>query len=153
MNLLNLFKKSEWSKLSKFDSGVQQDIAYLIACDSLIAAAIRDSLHKFVDFVATSGNINFKNFANTLNQKECVQELEIALLSTGVGKRFDGIRWSKVSPETVVSLVGILVMGSFRNSDQLSTENDIQKSGYYYASNEARAQFLIFLANLLLHSY
>ena len=147
MNLLNLFKKSEWSKLSKFDSGVQQDIAYLIACDSLIAAAIRDSLHKFVDFVATSGNINFKNFANTLNQKECVQELEIALLSTGVGKRFDGIRWSKVSPETVVSLVGILVMGSFRNSDQLSTENDIQKSGYYYASNEARAQFLIFLAN------
>ena len=147
MNLLNLFKKSEWSKLSKFDSGVQQDIAYLIACDSLFAAAIKDSLRKLIENVASDGNTIFKNFANALNQRECVQELEIALLSTGVGKRFDGIRWSKVSPETVVKLVGILVMGNFRNGDQLSAENDIQKSGYYYASNEARSQFLIFLAN------
>lgn len=147
MNLLNLFKKSDWSKLSNFDSGVQQDIAYLIACDSLIAAAIKNNLHKFIDSVSSSDNINFKNFAANLNQKECIQELEIALLSTGVGKRFDGIRWSKVSPETVVKLVGILVMGNFRNGDQLTAENDIQKSGYYYASNEARSQFLIFLAN------
>lgn len=147
MNLLNLFKKSDWSKLNNFDSGVQQDIAYLIACDTLIAAAVKNSIQKLIEAVANCDNIAFKIFVNNLIEKECIQELEIALLSTGVGKSFDRIGWSKVSPETVVKLVGILVMGQFRNGDQLTVENDIQKSGYSYASNEARSQFLVFVAN------
>ena len=54
MSLFNLFKKSEWSKLKKFDRSVQQDIAFLIALDSLIKYGIRNAVDKFTESFNTT---------------------------------------------------------------------------------------------------
>ena len=146
MILFNLFKKSEWAKLKKFDAGVQQDIAYLIALDSLIKSAIHNATEKFAATLKNSNDEAIKALCDQLVRQEFVNELELAVLSTGVGKTFPELSWSKVSPETAVKLIGILVMCQFRNREQLSVENDITKSGYSYVSNEARSQFLILLS-------
>ena len=148
MNLLNLFKKSEWSKLKEHRKDVQQDIAYLIAFDSLIKSAVNNRSQRLIDEIMSGNNAAFKKIIQNLNNKEVIQELEIAFLSTGVGRKFDGIRGSKVPNHSVVKMVGILVMCQFRNKEQITVENDITKSGYSFASHEAKAQFIILLANL-----
>ena len=146
MNLLKLFKKSEWSKLKKHSKDIQQDIVYLIAFDSLIKSAVNNRSQRLVDKIMSGDNASFKKIIQNLNKKPFVQELEIALLSTGVGRKFDEIRWGKVSQDTVVKIVGILVMCQFRNGEQITVENDISKSGYSFSSHEARSQFIIILA-------
>lgn len=147
MSLFNLFKKSEWSKLKEFDPNVQQDIAYLIALDALVKYGVRNAVDKFVESINSTNDETKKALCSQLVKQDFVNELELALLSTGVGKVFPEIGWNKVGRETVVKLLGILVMCQFRNHEQLTVENDITKSGFSYISNEARAQFLILLSN------
>ena len=150
MSLFNLFKKSEWSKLKKFDRSVQQDIAFLIALDSLIKYGIRNAVDKFTESFNTTSDKTNKALCSQLVKQEFVNELELALLSTGVGKVFPEISWNKVQPENVVYYLGSLAMNEFRGDEDgagVVDDIDITKSGFSYSSNEARAQFLILLSN------
>ncbi len=150
MSLFNLFKKSEWSKLKKSDPRVQQDIAYLIALDALVKSGIRNAVDKFTKSFNTTSDQTNKALCSQLVKQEFVNELELAFLSTGVGKVFPEISWNKVQPETVIERVGCLVMNEFRCGEEgagVVDDIDITKSGFSYSSNEARAQFLILLSN------
>ena len=150
MSLFNLFKKSEWSKLKKSDPNVQQDIAYLIALDALVKSGIRNAVDKFTKLFNTTNDQTKKALCSQLVKQEFVNELEIAFLSTGVGKVFPEISWNKVHPENVVNYLGSLVMNEFRGDEDgagVVDDIDITKSGFSYSSNEARAQFLILLSN------
>ena len=150
MSLFNLFKKSKWSKLKKFDPSVQQDIAFLIALDALIKYGIRNAVDKFSESFSNTSDATNKALCSQLVKQEFVNELELALLSTGVGKVFPEISWNKVQPETVIERIGSLVMCAFRCGEEgasIVDDLDITKSGFSYSSNEARAQFLIILSN------
>jgi len=147
VSLFNLFKKSKWSKLKKSDPSVQQDVAYLIALDALIKYGIRNAVDKFTESFNTTSDETNKALCYQLEKQEFVNELELALLSTGVGKVFPEISWNKFKSESVIKFLGSLVMCEFRCGEELSVENDITKSGFSYSSNESRAQFLILLSN------
>ena len=147
MSLFNLFKKSKWSKLKKSDPSMQQDIAYLIALDALIKYGIRNAVDKFTESFNTTSDETNKALCSQLAKQEFVNELELALLSTGVGKVFPEISWNKVQPDTVIQRLGCLVMDEFRCGEGTVDDLDITKSGFSYSSNEARAQFLILLSN------
>lgn len=147
VNLLNLFKKSDWTKLRSHSDGVQEDISYLIAFDFLIKSSLSNNTLRFLDDFAHHDAEEFKLLRQSLAKKELLAELLLAVLSTGVGKVFNEIKWNKVVPDTTVKLLGILSMCEFRNNEQLTTDSDIKKSGYSFVSNEARSQFLVLLAN------
>lgn len=147
MNLLNLFKKSDWTKLKSHSVGVQEDISCLIAFDFLIKSSLSNNTRRFLDSFTRHDEDEFRLLHESLAKKELIAELLLAVLSTGVGKVFNEIKWNKVVPDTTVKLLGILSMCEFRNNEQLTTDNDIKKSGYSFVSNEARSQFLVLLAN------
>lgn len=150
MSLFNLFKKSEWSKLKKFDSSVQQDIASLVALDALMKSGIRNAIDRFTKLFNSTSDQKNKALCSQLVKQEFVNELEIALLSTGVGKVLPEISWNKVQPQNVIEYVGSLVMNEFRCGEEgagVINDLDITKSGFSSTSNEARAQFLILLSN------
>lgn len=140
------FRKSEWAKLSEFSADVQEDIAHLLALDSVSRSSIQNNLVRFRNLLENSAEPGLKLFADKLGENSLIDELYLALLRTGVGRSYEKIKWNKVSQSTVVNLIGILVMCEYRNSDLQTLENDIAKSGYSFSSNESRAQFLVLLA-------
>jgi len=146
VNLFSLFKKSAWSKLKEFDVDVQQDIIYLIAFDTLIKSALYNATNNFVNSVNCSDNEMYKKLANNILNNNLVNELELSILTIGVGKILPIINWNKVLPESVVNYIGLLVMGEFRNNEQLTSDNDITKSGYSFVSIESKSQFLVMLS-------
>lgn len=148
MNLFSkLFQKSNWAKLNEFGQDVKDDISHLLALDALSRSAVQNNARKLVSSTIYHADKTSRLLAEKLNEKLLLNELYLALLSTGVGRSFDEIKWNKVAQATIIKLIGIVVMCEFRNNDQQTVENDITKSGYSFSSNEARTQFLVLLAN------
>jgi hypothetical protein len=148
LNLFSkLFKKSDWAKLNEFSIDVKEDISHLLALDALSRSAVQNNAKKLLLSTINSADKNSRLLAEKLNEKLLLNELYIALLSTGVGRSFEEIKWNKVAQATIIKLIGIVVMCEYRNNDQQTVDNDIKKSGYSFSSNEARTQFLVLLAN------
>lgn len=149
--ILNLFskffQKSDWAKLNEFSFDVKEDISHLLALDALSRSAVQNNAKKLLSSTNNFADKNFSQLAKKLNEKLLLNELYIALLSTGIGRSYDEIKWNKVAQSTIVKLIGIVVMCEYRNNDQQTVENDLTKSGYSFSSNEARTQFIVMLGN------
>lgn len=147
MGLFDLFRKSEWQKLKGYPPGVQHDIAYLVVFDSLIKAAVANSIQRFLSSQQTKVSDVVTALGKVLTAPITAHELHLAILATGVGKEFSSIRWSYLPPFSAVSCLGIITIGEFRNAGQLTVENVLKYSGYSADPNEARTQLLVLMAN------
>jgi hypothetical protein len=147
MGLFDLFQNSEWKKLKTFPATVQQDIAYLIALDSLVKAAVANRVGQLQEQKPVGSSGIRARFCKSLSEEDLIHEIQLAALSTGIGKEFSAVHWNFLPPFRAVSILGILAMCEYRNAEQLSTENDLKHSGYSAYPDEARTQLLVLVAN------
>ena len=146
MGLSDLFRKSEWKNLQKFPAGVQHDIASLISLDSLVKTAVANGISLGQEPFGRAKTDLRARLCQRLGEPETAHEIQLAVLSTGVGKEFASIRWNFLPAFRGVSILGILAMCEYRNAEQLIVENDIKHSGYSADPDEARTQLLVLLA-------
>lgn len=146
MDLFDLFQKSEWRKLQAYPRGVQQDIAYLVSLDSLIKTAVASAISQTCTTEKAGLSSAAEAFCTALAGKSLASELHLGVLATGVGKEFAKLKWAYLPPARAVSVLGILAMCEFRNSEQLIVQNDLKYSGYSNDPDEARAQYLVLVA-------
>ncbi|MBI5912779.1 MAG: hypothetical protein HY848_22850 [Betaproteobacteria bacterium] len=147
MALFDLFRKSEWEKLKAYPPDVQQDIAYLVALDSLIKTAVANTIHRTFRTQHTSHTNVSSILGKVLTDQIMAREMHLAILTTGIGKELSTIRWSYLPPFRAVSCLGILAMCEFRNAEQIAVQNDLKHSGYSSDPDEARTQILVLMAN------
>lgn len=146
MGLFDLFRKSEWTKLKDFPPSVLQDIAYIVAFDSLIKFSVSDGIRKLEEQKVVFSSSLYSSLFKAISDENMNHELHLALLSTGVGKEFSEISWNHLPSFRVVGFLGILAMCEYRNSEQLIAQSDLTKSGYSARSDEARSQILVLAA-------
>jgi len=146
MGLFDLFRKSEWRKLQSFPSGVQHDIAYLVALDSLVKAAVANAMQNLFVRQGESNHVSAV-FERACREPLFAREVHLAVLSTGIGKEFSQIPWAFLPSFRAVGVLGIMAMCEFRNAEELTVQNDIKHSGYSADPDEARTQILVMQAN------
>jgi hypothetical protein len=147
MGLSDLFRKSEWKELKAFPTAVQQEIAYLLAFDSLVKAVVANGVRRLRAQNPVGSSGIRARFCESLSEDNLIHEIQLAALSTGVGKELSAVHWSFLPPFRPVSILGILAMCEYRNAEQLSIENDLKHSGYSAYPDEARTQLLVLVAN------
>lgn len=147
MGLFDLFQKSDWKKLNAFPVPIQLDIGNLIALDAIIKAVVANGARRLLEQCAPNSPAVYLRMCKALSEQQLTHELQLAVLSTGVGKEFSTIPWSHLPPANAVSFLGILAMCEYRNSEQLIIENELRHSGYSIDPDDARTQLLILMAN------
>jgi hypothetical protein len=146
MGLFDLFRNSKWEKLKAFPPGVQQDIACLVALDSLIKAAVADAIQRLqIEGKADTSSVASR-LRKALTQQPIACELHLAILATGDGKEFPA-PMGYLPPYRAVSCLGIVAMCGFRNDEQLRAEDALKLSGYSADPDVARTQLLVLMAN------
>jgi hypothetical protein len=150
MSLFDLFRKSEWSKLTAFPQAVQQDIACILAFEFHIRTTITNSIAQGLGRDLNGMSNEQKNLTQSIKSNQnFARELYLAILTTGIGKIFPSVTLQYLPPEKVVHVLGILTMCEYRNSEQKIVQNDLQYSGYSYDPDEARVQYLVMIADAL----
>lgn len=149
MSIFDLFRKSEWNKLQTFTEGVQRDVGNLIALDSMSKAAVSEQVSRLQEAPANQSIGTYSDLVGALSEQRIMQEIRLAILSTGVGKEFTALTWNCLPPARAVGFLGILAMCEYRNSEQLTVQNDLKHSGYSAHPDEARTQLIVLLANHL----
>lgn len=155
MNIFGLFQNKEWNSFKAFPPAVQQDLASLLGLDSLAKTSISGCLSRAGrDNAPDSSHGDAVRRAagalsNALRQGGALAgELQVCLLSTGVGKVFDAIKWNLIPPERVIECLGFLAMCQFRRNDGLEGDIDLKQSGYSSDPDEAKTQFLVMAAGI-----
>jgi len=149
MKLFGLFQNKEWNKLRGFPQAVQDDLASLLRLDSLAKSSIAQGLSTAVYEDASGDDVGraAAALATALRQEASFAgELQLCILSTGVGKVFGAITWNLLPPERVIECLGFLAMCEFRRHDALEGEIDLKQSGFSNDPDEARTQFLVMAA-------
>jgi hypothetical protein len=92
MSLFDLFRKSEWGKLTAFPQAVQQDIACILAFEFHIRTAITNSISQDFCRDLSSMSNEQKNLTQSIKSNQnFARELYLAILTTGIGQIFPNV--------------------------------------------------------------
>lgn len=146
MGIFDRFRKSDWRKIESFPEGVRRDIACLILMDQNIAATTFDEVRSIRMRGAASSSPAYELLINALSEEALISEIQIAILSTGVGKELDAIQWGYLKPVRAVGILGVIAMTKYRGLGPGPGRANLEPSGYSAHPDEARTQLLVLLA-------